>query len=537
MSISVGDAMKLPIMLETKLVAGSSGLHNLIKWVTIVEVIEDISRFQEGEFLITTGFDLAGNEEKRVQFEKLLAHRRLSGVAIYTGFYLQEIPESFIKIANDVHLPIIKIPTNINFSMITRAILEQIVNRQMTLYSYSVNIHQQLTQLALEAKGIKSITQTLSRLIDGSLLLVQDDSILMDSCLIHDQMAAEEYASIEMIKEISAQHPELKIVSYPIIASGTHYGYLIAVKDNDKWSDLDQIAIEHAATVYAIEFLKQKAIRETEARLQGDFIDELLAPHFHNVDLELLADRGQKFGYDLTKNQVVFHLQLDLQCSTDISQKEDPVDQLYKVVSRVFQNIAVPFMLRKKINAIVVLAQLEFESEAYAHATTEIAMKIQTQHENVNSECPLIIGIGRHCQGIKEIPRSAKDAYHAVTFTKLLHKPKQIVHFNDLGVYHLLIQLQEAGGSLEEFYLPYLKNILPQKSNHADLILTLETYLSNSQNIHSSATELFIHRHTLKYRLNQIEKRTGLSLKSSNDRLKLQLAIMSYKLVTGTPRR
>ncbi|BBP87610.1 hypothetical protein BsIDN1_12280 [Bacillus safensis] len=45
-----------------------------------------------------------------------------------------------------------------------------------------------------------------------------------------------------------------------------------------------------------------------------------------------------------------------------------------------------------------------------------------------------------------------------------------------------------------------------------------------------SAGELFIHRHTLSYRLKQIETRTGCSLKSTDDRMKLQLSIMAYRL-------
>ncbi|WOP21402.1 helix-turn-helix domain-containing protein [Bacillus pumilus] len=41
---------------------------------------------------------------------------------------------------------------------------------------------------------------------------------------------------------------------------------------------------------------------------------------------------------------------------------------------------------------------------------------------------------------------------------------------------------------------------------------------------------MFIHRHTLSYRLKQIETRTGCSLKSTDDRMKLQLSIMAYRL-------
>ncbi|MFC9600239.1 PucR family transcriptional regulator ligand-binding domain-containing protein [Peribacillus butanolivorans] len=78
MAIRIYEALQLPIMKQTKLTAEKKGLQNWIKWVTIVEVIEDIYRLQDGEFLITTGFGLGENTEKRKEFEKLLsAHNRL----------------------------------------------------------------------------------------------------------------------------------------------------------------------------------------------------------------------------------------------------------------------------------------------------------------------------------------------------------------------------------------------------------------------------------------------------------------------------
>ncbi|KRF60291.1 PucR family transcriptional regulator ligand-binding domain-containing protein [Peribacillus butanolivorans] len=120
------------------------------KWVTIVAVIEDIYRLQDGEFLITTGFGLGENTEKRKEFEKLLSIGKLSGIAINTGFYLMEIPKSFITIANEFTLPLIEIPANINFSMITKELLVQIVNKQSQTFEYSLRIHQDITRLVLD---------------------------------------------------------------------------------------------------------------------------------------------------------------------------------------------------------------------------------------------------------------------------------------------------------------------------------------------------------------------------------------------------
>lgn len=66
------------------------------------------------------------------------------------------------------------------------------------------------------------------------------------------------------------------------------------------------------------------------------------------------------------------------------------------------------------------------------------------------------------------------------------------------------------------------------------MLETLDVYLYNNQNIQTTAGDLFIHRHTLNYRLKQIETKTGLQLKSADDRMQIQLAIMAYKLLNHT---
>ncbi len=62
---------------------------------------------------------------------------------------------------------------------------------------------------------------------------------------------------------------------------------------------------------------------------------------------------------------------------------------------------------------------------------------------------------------------------------------------------------------------------------------TLETYLALNQNKQQTAAALFVHRHTLKYRLNRIEKITGLQLQNPNHRILLQLAIYIYKFLSA----
>jgi len=144
---------------------------------------------------------------------------------------------------------------------------------------------------------------------------------------------------------------------------------------------------------------------------------------------------------------------------------------------------------------------------------------------------PIVIGIGRTYDHIDRIAESAKEADYAVTLRELLPNLAPVTHYDELGMYHLLLTLREKGVELRDLYEDHLSSFLNGDKRNRELLITLETYLHHNQNMQQTANHLYIHRHTLKYRLIQIEKKTGLCLDSPDDRMKLHLAVLAHKLV------
>ncbi|KQL49997.1 hypothetical protein AN963_10070 [Brevibacillus choshinensis] len=537
MGITIQEALQLPIMKKAKLVAGKEGIRNTIKWVTIVEVLvpDDIDRLQEGELLITTGFGVMESDEKREVFHLLLSMKKLSGIALYTGFRLPEVPESFIEIANKHDMPLLEISPEINFSMITKEILEQIVNSQMKLLEYSHSIHEKFTRLVLCSQGLLPITQTLSRLIQGSVIVINDLSEIAQHCLIHHTLSVSGAECITIREDVIrlqellsrctlrsnesfVSHKQDYVIHIqPIVASQDHYGFIVSMKESEKWEKLDSIAIEHAATVYAIEILKLKAVQETRIRLQGDYLEELLNESFINQSQAF--KRGKTLGLDLTLKHAVIRFQFaSIQRATIAVQL---FDQLMKLKNR-------QTVIKKKQDTLIVLAEVKNDKfNSNKQDSLQLAQAIHDKWERLFPQDVIKIGIGRVYSDLQELPKSAREAEYSIHFSDLLLESKTMVHYDDLGHYHILIQMVEAGMDLRDFY----ENLLgPLFSLQGDALLrTLEVYLHH-KNMQIAADEIFVHRQTLRYRLTQIEKLTSLDLKSPDDQMKLQLAIMAYKL-------
>lgn len=535
MAISIHNALQLPVMKKTRLVAGQRGGENSIKWVTIVEVLEDIGRLQPGEFLITTGFGLSENEEKLEVFHQLLKSKLLSGIAIYTSFYMKEIPASFIELANENDLPLIEIPTDINFSEITKAILEQIVNNQMHLLEQAENIHRELTNLILNDQSLTEVTERLAQLTSSHIVIFNefydtiyssDNDNLTWNPVNGDEIDISKHLIASLKRESKVNFTFKNHIStvYPIIAKQSCYGWIVMTKPESDWQELDDIAIEQAAPIYAMEFLKKQAIEETQLRIQSNFIEDIFNKNYINE--RIIIDHGLKLGYDLTLNQSVFHLTFKHPEKIDVNL----TDRLYHLTDQILGQKKKQHLIQTKLNSIIFLTNVigETKEETYKHSIS-LAKDLLKNWTYYFPNVDLIIGIGKDYKQVDELGKSAQEAHYAVKLSDLVSKNVNIVHYDDLGMYDLLLEMERSGISLMSIYEQHMSGLLSNKE--IDLIETLDSYFKNNQSIQKAAEELYIHRHTLRYRLNQIEIRTGLDIKSTEDLLKLQLGVMAYKLV------
>lgn len=544
-AISIQKALQLPIMKQTRLAAGHRGVENNIKWVTIVEVLEDIGRLQAGEFLITTGFGLIEDRERMETFHNLLQSKLLSGIAIYTSFYMEEIPASFIELANENDLPLIEIPTDINFSEITKALLEQIVNNQMHLLEQAENIHRELTNLILNDQSLTDVTKRLGQLTSANIVIYdefydiiyssdyfkkdKDPKLVQTTFITSDKnIDISKYLIASLNKETKVNFTFENYIStvYPIIAKQSCYGWIVMTKAEGDWQELDDIAIEQAAPIYAMEFLKKQAIEETQLRIQSNFLEDIFNRNYLNE--RTITDHGLKLDYDLSLDQVVFHLTFKQPKGTDANL----TDRLYHLTDQILGQKKKQHLIQTKLNSIIFLTNVEGETkeDKYKYCLS-LAKELLKSWAYYFPKVELIIGIGKDYSHVEDLGKSAREAHYAVKLSDLLGSNVNIVHYLDLGMYDLLLEMQQKGIDLASIYESHISGLLSEKDKEIDLIETLDSYFKNNQSIQKASEELYIHRHTLRYRLNQIEIRTGLDIKSTEDIMKMQLGVMAYKLM------
>ena len=127
---------------------------------------------------------------------------------------------------------------------------------------------------------------------------------------------------------------------------------------------------------------------------------------------------------------------------------------------------------------------------------------------------------------IKEVSRSYKEAKMALDVGKIFFDDRNIVAYSELGIGRLIYQLPIPLCKM------FIKEIFGGKSPDdfdEETLSTIYKFFENSLNVSETSRQLFIHRNTLVYRLDKLQKSTGLDLRVFEDAITFKIALMVVK--------
>ena len=145
------------------------------------------------------------------------------------------------------------------------------------------------------------------------------------------------------------------------------------------------------------------------------------------------------------------------------------------------------------------------------------------------------MGVSRFTPELSGLRRAFEEALAALKVGRKLQGAGSVMHFDGVGSYKLLLSIWEHDP--EELRGLYAETIDPvdryDSQNDSQLFKTLATYLANDENLSKTASDLFAHRHTIRYRLQKIGELTGLSVFKSEEKERLSLGLKAKSLLSG----
>ena len=136
------------------------------------------------------------------------------------------------------------------------------------------------------------------------------------------------------------------------------------------------------------------------------------------------------------------------------------------------------------------------------------------------------IAYGTIVNDIREVSRSYKEANMALDVGKIFYSDKNVVAYNRLGIGRLIYQLPLPLCQM------FIREIFDGKSPDDlddETLSTINKFFDNSLNVSETSRQLYIHRNTLVYRLDKLQKTTGLDLRVFDDAITFKIALMVVK--------
>ena len=136
------------------------------------------------------------------------------------------------------------------------------------------------------------------------------------------------------------------------------------------------------------------------------------------------------------------------------------------------------------------------------------------------------IAYGTSVKEIKEVSRSFKEAKMAMDVGKIFFDERNVIAYSELGIGRLIYQLPIPLCKM------FIREIFGGKSPDdfdEETLTTIMKFFENSLNVSETSRQLFIHRNTLVYRLDKLQKTTGLDLRVFEDAITFKIALMVVK--------
>ena len=240
---------------------------------------------------------------------------------------------------------------------------------------------------------------------------------------------------------------------------------------------------------------------------KDNFIKNLLLDNLLLVDI---YNRAKKLHIETSVRRVVFLIE---------TKHEKDVNAL-ETVRSLFAAKTKDFITAVDEKNIILVKEIK-PTEDYGDLEKTANMILDML--NTEAMTKVHVSFGTIVGDIKEVSRSYKEAKMALDVGKIFYSGKNVVAYSNLGIGRLIYQLPLP--LCRMFIREVFENKSPDDFDE-ETLATINKFFENSLNVSETSRQLYIHRNTLVYRLDKLQKSTGLDLRVFEDAITFKIALM-----------
>lgn len=533
----LAEVLALPRFSDLQLLSSHSNLTQPLESVEITETPDVADFIPKNVMILTTAMIYKDNQEKLKPFIDSLKQAECTALGIKVGRFLDEISPEIVDYASAVDLPLIKIPSTQPLGGLLHEIVGYLRDSKTEQMSVAFDIQKRFSTLLMQDVDATRFIAEFAKILNAPIILLSPwQQVIAHSNYFYGNQKSAEF----FIKQLSKDHfqqlaqekkifrlkderqENIQVAGFPIRVNDYFPYYLLVLSPEQIPYPISEFAIDQAILVLTFMLFKNQKIAESFEHLKTDFLDRLLDIHQevlskHQNWLELWknyrlinSDYYQlAIVYGVTKPENETHIRYQQAEGQLIFQ------WLKEQLPEILPDVAL-FKLKNQNKSILI-----FQSKKNDHL-----MILQNLAERLQQALPITIrfALGNAYENLEDLPNSYIEASSTLEASLHAQKPATVQLFHPKGLAGLFEKIGTE--DVEYFCQQQLKELAyPTEPTLQELRKTLKVFLDFNCEITKTANALYLHRNTIKYRMNQCEKLLGTSIQEPETSLLLRVAL------------
>lgn len=348
--------------------------------------------------------------------------------------------------------------------------------------------------------------QVLQDTVDGIKAISRTDICIMDTegkAVATTMPDVSEYVeSVLIFAESLAESQMMQGYQFFKVFDENQLEYIVLVK-----GETDDVYMVGKMVVFQIQSL---LVAYKERFDKDNFIKNLLLDNLLLVDI---YNKSKKLHINTEVKRLVYLIETDRDKDSNAL---ETIRSLFSVRNKDF----VTAVDEKNIILVREVKANEGYQDFYKTANVILDTLKSAGYQNTN------ISFGTVAEDIKEVSRSYKEAKMALAVGKIFYGEQEVVAYSNLGIGRLIYQLPLPLCKM------FIREIFGAKSPDdfdEETLTTINKFFENNLNVSETSRQLYIHRNTLVYRLDKLQKQTNLDLRIFEDAITFKIALMVVK--------
>ena len=175
----------------------------------------------------------------------------------------------------------------------------------------------------------------------------------------------------------------------------------------------------------------------------------------------------------------------------------------------------------------VLVKYLDNTENEYQSSVDYAEFLAQSLKEELGLDC--VVGVGPTVRDLKDVAHSYARAENAIRYADLFEEKGRVHSYREFVLVKMLEDIPES--KLDAYFSELADEHVKEIFNDEEMLGTAEEFLRSNLNVSETSRNLYMHRNTLIYRLDKIEKATGLNIRSFSDAVSFRVLTVIHRLL------